>query len=95
MHERGDGRPSDCREESGLSAWVEVFWVECSELAPPRCQSAIYQAMRETDIDWDCNPWPDQVTCRNFCQSILRFCPQDARPLRPTVLLALSTDLTT
>jgi len=51
-----------------------------SQSAETRCQSAIYQAMRETDIDWDCNPWPDQVTCRNFCQSLLRFCPQD-RPV--------------
>jgi serine/threonine protein kinase len=27
------------------------------------------------EIDWNCDPWPDNATCREFCQTLLSFQP--------------------
>eukprot|EP00429_Kryptoperidinium_foliaceum_P012388 CAMPEP_0176043260 /NCGR_PEP_ID=MMETSP0120_2-20121206/21467_1 /TAXON_ID=160619 /ORGANISM="Kryptoperidinium foliaceum, Strain CCMP 1326" /LENGTH=686 /DNA_ID=CAMNT_0017376667 /DNA_START=60 /DNA_END=2120 /DNA_ORIENTATION=+ len=34
---------------------------------------AIHRRMRETPIDWQCEPWPSQPLCREFCQTLLAF----------------------
>jgi len=35
----------------------------------------IVQRMKDFSIDWECNPWPEQKLCRNFCRSLLAFDP--------------------
>jgi len=34
---------------------------------------AVFQRMRETPIDWHCDPWPSQPVCTDFCQKLLAF----------------------
>jgi len=36
---------------------------------------AIVQHMKGANIDWQCDPWPQQPLCRNFCRALLAFDP--------------------
>mmetsp|Transcript_11407 Transcript_11407/g.29407 ORF Transcript_11407/g.29407 Transcript_11407/m.29407 type:complete len:295 (+) Transcript_11407:3-887(+) len=36
-------------------------------------RGAVFQRMKETSINWNCEPWPSQPTCRDFCQRLLSF----------------------
>jgi len=46
--------------------------------SPKRCNwHPIYNSMREVQIDWQCNPWPEQPECRDFCERLLSFESRD------------------
>jgi len=36
-------------------------------------RGAVFQRMKETSINWNCEPWPSQPTCLDFCQRLLSF----------------------
>lgn len=36
-------------------------------------RGAVLQRMKETEVDWSCNPWPELPGCKAFCQSLLAF----------------------
>jgi len=36
----------------------------------------IYDRLKEACIDWQCNPWPSNPICRDFCQTLLAFYPR-------------------
>lgn len=38
-------------------------------------RDVIYRRMQAARIDWECNPWPQQTLCRNFCKRLLAFEP--------------------
>jgi serine/threonine protein kinase len=40
-------------------------------------RAAIYQRIMESQIDWCCNPWPEQPTCKALCQRLLAIDPKD------------------
>lgn len=40
----------------------------------------LYRQLEDSEIDWQCNPWPDQPECKRFCEALLAFDMQD-RPL--------------
>jgi serine/threonine protein kinase len=41
-----------------------------------RRREAIYCGLRESPVDWQRNPWPQQPNCRSFCERLLAFDPR-------------------
>lgn len=37
--------------------------------------SKLYSRMKESEIDWECDPWPMQPACCDFCKWLLAFDP--------------------
>jgi len=37
----------------------------------------IHKLMKDTKIDWNCSPWPEQPVCKDFCQRLLAFQAED------------------
>eukprot|EP00746_Dinoflagellata_sp_MGD_P162856 gnl/MRDRNA2_/MRDRNA2_90598_c0_seq1.p1 gnl/MRDRNA2_/MRDRNA2_90598_c0~~gnl/MRDRNA2_/MRDRNA2_90598_c0_seq1.p1 ORF type:complete len:659 (-),score=91.49 gnl/MRDRNA2_/MRDRNA2_90598_c0_seq1:449-2425(-) len=37
----------------------------------------VYNKMLVAEVDWTCDPWPQNTKCRNFCQSLLASGTQD------------------
>lgn len=35
-----------------------------------------FQRLKESQIDWLCNPWPEKPVCKDFCTRLLAFQPQ-------------------
>jgi len=42
-----------------------------------RGEQEAYQLMQKAEVDWNCNPWPEQPACKDLCQTLLAFLPQD------------------
>mmetsp|Transcript_88775 Transcript_88775/g.259454 ORF Transcript_88775/g.259454 Transcript_88775/m.259454 type:complete len:611 (-) Transcript_88775:219-2051(-) len=58
----------------------EIYQAEIhrrNEMPKRRCvwSNKTAERMQAASIDWDCNPWPEQKLCRNFCKSLLAFDP--------------------
>merc|ERR1719362_1304012 len=34
---------------------------------------ATYKRLQDAEVDWSCDPWPDQPDCRSLCQSLMAF----------------------
>jgi len=47
---------------------------------------AVHKSMKETRVDWQCSPWPEQPLCRGFCQWLLEFDPAQRCPSAPEAM---------
>lgn len=36
-----------------------------------------YERLLKAEVDWECDPWPEQVECQDLCRSLLAFHPED------------------
>jgi len=36
-----------------------------------------FERMKSAEIDWSCDPWPQQPSCMDLCKSLIAFLPAD------------------
>merc|ERR1712194_139125 len=47
----------------------------------------LYAKMQDSEVDWQCSPWKDQVECKRFCYALIAFDPEE-RPASASEALA-------
>jgi len=57
----------------------DVFEFE-SDTRSGKHNHAIFKRLQQATIDFTCNPFPEEVLCRDFCKSLLAFNPEDRPP---------------
>lgn len=46
------------------ASWARNHW-----------RGGVYKRLQEARVDWQCDPWPAQLICREFCEQLLAFEP--------------------
>jgi len=55
----------------------DIFFKDLPTEEDDEWKATIFRRMRDEKIDWTCDPWPKQPTCRDFCQQLLAFHPSN------------------
>lgn len=40
-------------------------------------KGTVFARMKEAVVDWDCDPWPSQPDCKDFCMKLMAFDPDE------------------
>jgi len=58
----------------------KFFSLGSNEAGDRRWRETVYtNLLQDQGVDWQCDPWPSNPACRDFCQKLLHFLP-DCRP---------------
>mmetsp|Transcript_58128 Transcript_58128/g.149647 ORF Transcript_58128/g.149647 Transcript_58128/m.149647 type:complete len:335 (+) Transcript_58128:80-1084(+) len=78
---------SECSEQSDLySVGACLYLLMTGTMPYPDCifeqgsMEDMYHALKKHEVDWQCDPWPDQPLCKELCQSLLAFNPKERVP---------------